>query len=101
MIEEKELYTKICCECGFEFETESKRVKLCNDCRKKKSAQKSREQNKQFKKPKINVRTVNDGISLRQYTAIIERYNRQHGTSYTYGQFTALVGAGEIKLEER
>ncbi len=98
MTEEKELFTKICMECGFEFETESKRVKLCDICRKKKSAQNRKEQNKQFKKPKANIRTVKDAIPIREYTAIIEQYNRQHGTSYTYGQFSALVSVGKIKL---
>ena len=100
MNEEKELYSKICMDCGFEFKTEQKRAKLCDICRKKKSVQNSKEQNKQFKKPKVNVRTVKDSIPIREYTAIIEQYNREHGTRYTYGQFTALVSVGEIKLGE-
>ena len=101
MTEEKEIYTKICCDCGLEFETESKRTRFCDDCKRKKSAKKSREQSKQFKKPKIKASAVKDGIPIREYTAIVERYNKQHGTSYTYGQFSVLVEAGKIKLEER
>lgn len=101
MSEEKKLYVKICMDCGLEFKTEQKRAKLCEACRAKKSVEKSREQNKQFKKPKAKALSLKDGIPIREYTAIIEQYNREHRTSYTYGQFTALVSVGEIKLEER
>ena len=55
MTEEK-TYTKVCVECGFEFETKSKRIKLCDDCRKRKSAEKSKKQTEQFKKPKIKTK---------------------------------------------
>lgn len=97
MTEEK-TYTKVCIECGFEFETKSKRVKLCEDCRKQKSAEHSKEQTEQSKKPKAKTKNESKGIPLIEYTAIVERYNKEHGTSYTYGKFEELVRTGKIKL---
>ena len=40
-----------------------------------------------------------DSVPIRAYVAEIEKYNREHGTSYTYGQFESLVHNGKIKIE--
>ena len=31
----------------------------------------------------------------------LTKYNEQHGTSYSYGEYTALVGMGKIKSKHR
>lgn len=31
----------------------------------------------------------------------LTKYNEQHGTSYSYGEYTALVGMGKIKSKYR
>lgn len=51
------------------------------------------------KKPKAK-KIKTDGIPLREFTAIIEKYNREHKTHYTYGQFTMLLHNGSIAAKE-
>ena len=41
-------------------------------------------------------RTLPDSIPLREYTAVIKRYNEKHGTRYTYGQFELMRFIGKI-----
>ena len=81
------------------FRTDRPRVILCPSCKaaaKKKEKQKERKLAKKYRAEKKQ--TVVD-IPLLELTAIIERYNREHKTHYTYGQFTMLLHNGEIKIE--
>ena len=98
MTEEK-TYTKVCTQCGCEFETVRKKVRVCEECRKFNSTEYCKRQNAQTKKPEVKKpKAKPKGPSLIEYTAIVERYNREHGTKYTYGKFEELVNLGEIKL---
>lgn len=49
--------------------------------------------------PKLRTKRKKDNIDL-----ICEeknKYNEEHGTSYSYGEYTALVGMGKIKSKHR
>lgn len=81
------LYTKTCRKCKGMFVTDKPRAILCTLCKSKKK--KNRTRNKRI--------TID--IPLRELTAVIENYNREHKTQYTYGKFVELVKSGMIKLE--
>ncbi len=51
------------------------------------------------KKDKPFHRVNPESVGIVKMTAIIEDYNKAHGTSYTYGKFVALVDSGKIKIE--
>lgn len=101
MLRNNDLYEITCEKCGITFYSDKKRTKLCDGCKRANKNERNRIQNNQNKKPKIKETFLSDGIPIREYTAKIERYNKQHGTKYTYGQFTALVSAGKIEFKER
>ncbi len=93
----------ICEECGKEFISKGKlQVVLCPDCKKAYNYKKQRqsyifhkkkensdyipkEEKVQFSDKKENKRKKPKSIS--QCVAIIEKYNRESGTNYTYGNF--------------
>ena len=100
MLRNKDLYTITCEKCGSIFYSDKKRAKLCEGCKKKNMIERNRRQSKNNKKPKIKETFLTNAIPIRQYTAIIERYNQQHGTYYTYGQFVSLVGLGKINISK-
>lgn len=66
---------KKCVYCGKVFKTESPRQRQCDDCRGKKKNDTS------VKK------TKGKPLSIAECISIIEKYNREHGTWYTYGNF--------------
>ena len=39
--------------------------------------------------------------SLERKCAEIEEYNKEHGTRYSYGEYTALVRLGKIKPQRK
>ena len=100
MEENGNVYIRTCKHCGQKFETTGRRTQLCDVCKSKRKTENTKRQNSLYKKPKVKDHILKDGISLREYTAIIERYNQKHRTSYTYGQFTSLVRAGKIRLSQ-
>lgn len=65
-----------CIYCGKVFNTPDKRKKVCHNCRVEKS---KNEKPKAVKKSKP--------LSIPECISIIEKYNREHGTWYTYGNF--------------
>ena len=83
---------KKCTQCGSVFKTEKEHIRLCPDCKiaNKNYAiairnQRFKEGNKKPKKkekPKTKPR-----LSLIEATRLIEKYNREHKTCYTYGTF--------------
>ncbi len=91
----KELFVKSCKRCEKTFRTDDDKIKECPSCREKR--REYREQYKSLKKEKFH-RTAPDTVSLDKLTAIIEKYNTQHGTCYTYGQFVCLVHNKKIEL---
>lgn len=51
------------------------------------------------KKEKTFHRVNPESVGIVKMTAIIERYNKAHETSYTYGKFVDLVDSGKIRIE--
>lgn len=49
--------------------------------------------------PKPRTKRKKDNIDL--ICEELTKYNEQHGTSYSYGEYTALVGMGKIKSKHR
>lgn len=110
MLRSKDLYQKKCKDCNLIFRTDNDKVTVCPSCKQKaqreyqkayrdshkKEAKEYRENFKKIKSKKRNLET----ISLREFTAIIENYNKKHKTKYTYGQFTMLVNCGKINFKE-
>lgn len=100
MAEDKIIYNKTCKNCGKSFKTYKKNRHRCNECRVTDSNNYFRKpQNEPENKEKFH-RTLPGTVPIRAYVAKIERYNLEHGTSYTYGQFENLIHNGKIKLQE-
>ena len=98
---EGKIYTKVCRRCGKEFQTHKIKMQLCPDCKAEKKKEWSSVRNEDNRKPKQTFhRTVPDVLPIRPYTAIIEQYNKTHGTCYTYGQFEMLRFLKKITKEE-
>ena len=70
----KELYTYKCPDCNKTFRTDDPKKKVCSDCLK-------------YRKPCKKYRKKEIPLSLSECAAIIEKYNREHKTCYTYGTF--------------
>lgn len=93
MKEVNEYKSYICERCGKEFLTNRKiRVITCSDCRAKIKYEKQVKYNQSKatvwrKKEKIKSTTNN----LFQLIKDVEKYNKNHGTHLTYGQYTALT----------
>lgn len=49
--------------------------------------------------PKLRTKRKKDNIDL--ICEELTKYNEEHGTSYSYGEYTALVGMGKIKSKYR
>lgn len=113
MLRSKDLYQKKCKDCNLIFRTDNDKVTVCPSCKQKaqreyqkayreshkKEIKEYRARFKKIRKTALkNNITIN--IPLREFTAIIERYNKKHKTHYTYGRFVSLVHSGVIKLGE-
>ena len=81
----KELFTKTCIRCKLAFQTDKEHETVCPDCQK--FSQKNRKQKK--KPPKL---------SIAQVVEALEKYNKEHGTCFTYGQFSELIRIGKIEI---
>lgn len=98
MLKTKEnLFEKTCKKCGKIFHTDKKKAYVCPSCLKKNvrdhldsyRQEAKREDEKRKKKNAAN-------IPLMEMLKIINRYNRENGTNYSYGRFCELVNRGEI-----
>lgn len=101
MLRIKELYIKTCKHCKKTFRTDNKRVYICPSCKRDKKAEWSSLRNEAARKPEPRFhRTVPDTVPIRELVGIIERYNKKHGTCYSYGQFELMRFLGRITKEE-
>lgn len=93
-------YTKVCVDCGTQFETAKKLVRLCDECRANKVKERNEKNFKQYKSVKTTKKKENKkkAPSLIEYMLLVEQYNKKHGTMHTYGKFQELIQAGKIKL---
>lgn len=93
-----ELY-KHKCKCGNKFYSESKKTRLCPKCKgehRKASLQKNNENCKKLIVENPKPMPVN--ISLPRMMQLLELYNKNHGTKYSYGQFVSGIHTGKIKI---
>ena len=106
MLQSKELFAKVCERCEKTFRTDKEDETICPVCKRKEYQKEYREQHKdkakeyreQHKANKKFHRVAPGTVPIREFTAIIEKYNTQHGTHYTYGQFVCLVHNKKIIL---
>ena len=83
----------ICSCCGTEFFSTAHNAKFCSDsCEKKANKQRSQE----IKASRVRFQNTKErpNKGLLEYLREIEAYNETHGTSFTYGQYTAMLEKG-------
>lgn len=91
------MISKRCKNCDKVFHTDSKRVTVCEDCKrfsklKSSIAAKERQRLKKLRQ--------NQNQDLMLYARAIDRYDKIHGTLYSYGNFTWALTCGRIDNEE-
>lgn len=89
---------KIICEsCGIEIDKKCHNQKYCTDCRVEMNNLKSAKQRAQRKVIKeYNTKPRKTVDTLEEKCKEISRYNKEHNTHYSYGEYTALVRLGKI-----
>ena len=93
---ERKMLTLICKDCGRVFEWPNPNKRFCPACagmreKKRNHEYKEKQKSLKFKKTPIN-------YSISEIVRMLEKYNRENKTRYTYGQFSELVRAGTIKV---
>lgn len=105
MLRNKDLFELVCSECGRVFRSDNENARKCRRCeeaaRKKAEMRKLREEEKAMMK-NFRDKALPGGMDaahpLRVRVGKIKRYNEEHGTFYTYGQFEMLAQKGFIKV---
>ena len=89
-------YRHICEDCGAEFFSASHNAMRCVPCREtaRKSISKEWREKAKSKKPIIS-RVLPPRKSIRTVLRELERYNKEHGTSLSYGRYIALIEKGK------
>ena len=77
----QKLFDLRCAECHKVFRNPNENEKLCPECKKIK-------ENKKKAKPKIK---TSENKTIWQITRELEKYNRDHKTMLSYGEYVALV----------
>ena len=77
----QQLFDLKCAECGKIFRNPNENEKFCTECKKIKESKKK-------SKPKVK---PNKSKSIWQTTRELEKYNKEHKTRLSYGQYVALV----------
>lgn len=83
------LILRTCGQCGAEYYTNSPRKRLCQKCEKENRQRNIKNTNEQFKVYKPRKKPT--GKSIYQVIREIEKYNKEHKTMLSYGQYVALV----------
>lgn len=91
----------VCCVCGERFLAAGNRKVYCDQCRKNKKAEHLKHRNEGFKKPKViaHYRPAAD-VGIIKMVRIIDRYNAEHGTHYSYGKFVQMIEAKKINFSK-
>lgn len=95
----KELYIKICKRCEKTFRTDKKAAYVCPGCKLERKELCQSQYKK--RKNKTAFKVYGSGIAnatLSDAIRLIDKYNAEHGTCYTYGQAVMLNSKGDIKL---
>lgn len=87
------------CKCGRKFYSESKRAYRCPYCKGENKKANIKRNNEMIKKPIVEApKPVPVNISLSRMMQLLELYNKNHGTKYSYGQFVSGLHTGKIKI---
>ena len=78
----QKLFDLKCAECGKIFRNPDENERFCPECNKIKESK---------KKPKQKAKSVKSK-SIYQITRELEKYNKEHGTLLSYGQYVLLIG---------
>lgn len=102
MLRTKGLFEKTCKDCGKVFRTDKERAYICPECKKLKKAEDNRKRNAAVRSVKIKPRAENkyerETDALFAFVRRVDRYNKEHGTRYSYGQFEDAVHNRKIKI---
>lgn len=91
-------YIRRCYVCGKLFVTNNPNATKCDEC-------KAEVREKQKEKKYAQYRTYNPRrlhvprAGVAECVAMVDEYNQEHGTKYSYGQYASLVLLGIIKNE--
>lgn len=89
-------YVRACKLCGEVFKTDKRKVYICERCKNRKKP-KSVKPKPTIKKITRRKKVRDLDISIDEMLRRLEKYNKKHGTVYTYGQFVGLIYTGKIK----
>lgn len=78
----QKLFDLKCAECGKFFRNPDENERFCPECKKIKEGR---------KKPKQKAKSVKSK-SILQITRELKKYNKEHGTRLSYGQYVLLMG---------
>lgn len=92
--------TITCERCGLEFTVDKSRwrTRYCKECKQDADRENRLRASKKSKAKMQKKKSIE--MPLEKILILQDKYNREHGTFYTYGQFTAKLESGEIKIEE-
>ena len=99
--EQSETFIKHCYICGMCFKTPNRQTAICEQCKAREKKLRQASKNEEHKKPKVvaHYRPAAD-VGLFRIVRIIDRYNAEHGTHYSYEQFMELVRNKKINLRQ-
>ncbi|MBO5019059.1 MAG: hypothetical protein J6D52_00185 [Clostridia bacterium] len=98
----KDLFDKTCKDCGKVFKTDRKNAYICPTCKKLKKAEVNKRQCAEVRGVKIKPRAENkyerETDALVAFVRLVDRYNKEHGTRYSYGQFENALHNRKIRI---
>lgn len=101
MLKSKDLFEKTCTKCGKVFKTDKAGAYVCPTCQKenKRQYEKSIRSEIREREKRIKKQVPTDlPVDVIKSAKVIEKYNREHGTNYSYGKFVEAVKNGKIKI---
>lgn len=94
-----DIYTRICKDCKKTFKSDKPAAQYCPECKAEHRQKTWDKYKEQLKKPKAEApKPMPVNISLPRMMQLLELYNQNHGTNYSYGQFVSGLRLGKIKI---
>jgi uncharacterized Zn finger protein (UPF0148 family) len=91
---ERKMFTLKCKDCGKAFEWPNPNKRFCPTCAEMREKKRNHEYKEKQKSLKFKKTPVN--FSVTEVVSMLERYNRENKTRYTYGQFSELIRMGKV-----
>lgn len=102
MLRNKDLFEKTCKDCGKVFRTDKKGSYICPSCKKFKKTEDNRKRNAEVRgvkiKPRAESKYERETDVLFAFVRDMDRYNKENGTCYSYGQFEDMLHRRTIKI---